>query len=72
MRVGFFLEKWVNVGRYCQNKGRSVSLLSKNGWLWVVFLEKWVGVGRIFRKIGGSVLFSLKNGWGWVRVAGSG
>ena len=34
------------------------SLLSKNGWEWVVFVEKWVGVGE--------------NGWKWVRVAESG
>ena len=26
--------------------GASGSLLSKNGWEWVVFVEKWVGVGE--------------------------
>ena len=37
--MGFSLGKWVRVGRYCRNKGRSVSFLSKNGFEWVVFLE---------------------------------
>ena len=37
--------------------GRSGSLLSKNGWKWVVFLEKWVEVGE--------------SGWEWLRVTGS-
>ena len=64
MVVVFFLEKCVRVGRYCQNKGRSVSLLSKNGWGWVVFLKKWVGVGRFCKKMGGSGLCFLKNGVG--------
>ena len=53
--MGFFLEKWVRVGRYCRKMGRSGSLFLKNGWEWVVFREKWVGVGES----------------GWVRVAGS-
>ena len=37
---GFFLEKWVRVGRYCQNKSKSVWFLSNDRWEWVVFLEK--------------------------------
>ena len=60
MGVGFFLRKWVRGDRYCQNKGRSVSFLSKmggsgllslkNGWEWV--------------RVDGS-------GWEWVRLTGS-
>ena len=38
--------------------GGSGSLLTKNGWEWVVFVEKWVGVGE--------------SGWEWVRIGESG
>ena len=38
--------------------GGSGSLLSKNGWEWVVFLEKRVGVGE--------------SGWEWQGVGESG
>ena len=60
----FHLEKWVRVGRFCQNKGRNVSLLSKNWWEWVAFLEKWVGVGHFSWKRWESIVFIEK----WVGV----
>ena len=44
----YFLEKWVRVGHYCGNKGRSGSFLSKNWFEWVVFLEKWLRVGHLY------------------------
>ena len=78
----FFLEKWVRIGRYCGNKGRSVSLFSKNGWECVFFLKNGlefvviveirVGVCRFCRKMGGSAFFFFLNGCEWKRVAGSG
>ena len=72
---GFFLEKWVRVGHYYRNKGRSVSFLSKNWFEWVVFLETWFRSLFLkngwewvvfIKKMGGSGLLFLKNGWEWV------
>ena len=42
--------------------GESGSLLSKNGWEWLVFSQE----------MGGSGLFFLKKRWEWVRVGESG
>ena len=43
--------------------GRSVSILSKNGWECVFFLEKWVRIGRYCGNKGRSVSLFSKNGW---------
>ena len=43
--------------------GRSVLILSKNGWECVVFLEKWVRIGRYCGNKGRSVSLFSKNGW---------
>ena len=71
-----FVQKWVEVNRFCWKMGRSVSLLSKNVWGWVFFLKngwEWVviveireGMRRFCRKMGGSGLLFLKDGWEWV------
>ena len=46
--------------------GGSWSLLSRNGWEWVVFLEKWVRVSRYCGNKGRSMSFLSKNRWEWV------
>ena len=46
----------------------SGSLLSKNGWEWVVFVENWVRV----RESGWEWVRVGESGCEWVRVAGSG
>ena len=43
--------------------GRSVLILSKNGWECVFFLEKWVRIGRYCGNKGRSVSLFSKNGW---------
>ena len=74
MGVGLFLEKWVRVGRYYQNKGRNVSFLLKMGgigllflkieWWWVILVEKWGEVGCFLSNNGRERVFFLKK---WVR-----